>query len=592
MENRRRFGFRDDDELIAVLVVLLLVAILAFYFIRSFGRQQPVLEVDGEAPIAVVDDSAEIDAETDTGAVDADVSADGSVGISAEGSADGSVTGAVDGETAIAATAAPILALAATNFDFYDVTFNGMGEPGTRVQVEVDGSVIGATNVNSDGSWSYASTPGEIMSGDHTVTAVADGFRNDPQTFTLGTPIAPQLAANYNNTVVAPGQYEISGFGSPNWEIAVGVANSEPIRLPTNENGEWKATVALDQPGTYELEVFAVNSDGSINPAASTGRNAIIVTADGQPPADSGTDDGAGAVAPEDTDDGSAADGEGSEGEGATDEADAGSEEAAAPEGGEGAEEAATGEDTGAEEGSTDEGASDEAGEQQPNLYQQLQATGQHGTLLAAIDATGLTQTLEDAAGSYTIFAPTDNAFGSLPGGVVDAFLADPDALRTVLVEHVVSGELPAESFISGGVASVTNLADHVLPVALENEFVRISNSYVTQPDIAASNGVIHAVDRVILPPSEFVKPVIDTRGVPIFEGNFLTVVGTGQPGSVLILTLNGVEFGSQLVGDEGTFEIAGDVSDGEYEILAYSLESTNLLRAISDPVYLTVSNQ
>ncbi|HFC12522.1 MAG TPA: fasciclin domain-containing protein, partial [Anaerolineae bacterium] len=227
--------------------------------------------------------------------------------------------------------------------------------------------------------------------------------------------------------------------------------------------------------------------------------------------------------------------------------------------------------------------------EAQSNLYAQLLATGQHSTLIAALDATGLRETVEQSE-QLTLFAPTDNAFGRLPDGVLDAFFADPALLQALLKEHIVEGVM-MRGDISAETTTVTNLSDHVLPLLAQDESFSVSGSNVTQADITASNGVAHSIDQIILPPTDFVPPVIDVEGVPIFRGHFLTVVGLAQPGSNLILTLNDVKFGEQIIGDDGRFEISGDINDGEYVIKAYSLDSNNVLKAISTPVRLIVDN-
>lgn len=117
-------------------------------------------------------------------------------------------------------------------------------------------------------------------------------------------------------------------------------------------------------------------------------------------------------------------------------------------------------------------------------------------TLLTALDAAGLTETLS-GAGPFTVFAPTDEAFAALPAGALESLLADPDALREVLVHHVVAGR--AEAADVAGLASVTTLQGGTLAISTADG-VRVGNGRVIAADVAAANGVIHVIDAVLLP--------------------------------------------------------------------------------------------
>jgi len=117
-------------------------------------------------------------------------------------------------------------------------------------------------------------------------------------------------------------------------------------------------------------------------------------------------------------------------------------------------------------------------------------------TLLTALDAAGLTETLS-GTGPFTVFAPTDEAFAALPAGALESLLADPDALREVLVYHVVAGR--AEAADVAGLASVTTLQGGTLAISTADG-VRVGNARVIAADVAAANGVIHVIDAVLLP--------------------------------------------------------------------------------------------
>lgn len=132
------------------------------------------------------------------------------------------------------------------------------------------------------------------------------------------------------------------------------------------------------------------------------------------------------------------------------------------------------------------------------NLLEVAQSNGSFSTLTQAVEAAGLTNTLN--SGSYTILAPTDQAFrNSLPQGAVE-FLLRPEnrnLLRQVLSYHVVPGEVVADKLRTG---SVRTLGGAVAVRVTPQKRVVVNDASVTQTDIKANNGVIHAVNRVLLP--------------------------------------------------------------------------------------------
>ena len=121
---------------------------------------------------------------------------------------------------------------------------------------------------------------------------------------------------------------------------------------------------------------------------------------------------------------------------------------------------------------------------------------GSFTTLVAAVQAAGLVDTLK-GEGPFTVFAPTDDAFAALPEGTVEGLLADIPALTKVLTYHVVAGKVMS-----------TDLTDGMMATTVEGSEVKIgtmggvmvNDATVVQADIEASNGVIHVIDKVILP--------------------------------------------------------------------------------------------
>lgn len=125
---------------------------------------------------------------------------------------------------------------------------------------------------------------------------------------------------------------------------------------------------------------------------------------------------------------------------------------------------------------------------------------GSFKTLAAALTEAGLIETLQ-GKGPFTVFAPTDEAFAKLPKGTVEALLKDKEALTNILLYHVVSGKV-----MSGDVVKL-NSAETVqgssVKIKVIDGKVMINDAQVVSADVNASNGVIHVIDTVILPPTK-----------------------------------------------------------------------------------------
>jgi uncharacterized surface protein with fasciclin (FAS1) repeats len=127
-------------------------------------------------------------------------------------------------------------------------------------------------------------------------------------------------------------------------------------------------------------------------------------------------------------------------------------------------------------------------------------AAGDFNTLVAAVQAAGLVDTLK-GEGPFTVFAPTDAAFAALPEGTVDALLADPEgALTQILLYHVVPGKVMSTD-LSDGLEAVTVQGEPVT-FTLADGSAMVNDANIVAADIETSNGVIHVIDTVILPPS------------------------------------------------------------------------------------------
>ena len=131
------------------------------------------------------------------------------------------------------------------------------------------------------------------------------------------------------------------------------------------------------------------------------------------------------------------------------------------------------------------------------DIIETAAAAGSFNTLAAAIEAAGLTETLK-GEGPFTVFAPTDEAFAKLPEGTVDALLQDKAKLTEILTYHVVPGQVSSEQVAALSSAKTVNGAD--LAITVMDGKVMVGPATVTQTDIAATNGVIHVIDQVLLP--------------------------------------------------------------------------------------------
>jgi uncharacterized surface protein with fasciclin (FAS1) repeats len=137
----------------------------------------------------------------------------------------------------------------------------------------------------------------------------------------------------------------------------------------------------------------------------------------------------------------------------------------------------------------------------QKDIVEVAAEAGTFQTLLAAARAAGLVDVLK-GPGPFTVFAPTDEAFAKLPAGTVEGLLADPAKLAEVLKYHVVSGRVMAADVVRAGTAHPETVQGSRLHVRVENGSVLVDGARVVAADVQASNGVIHVIDAVVLPPA------------------------------------------------------------------------------------------
>jgi uncharacterized surface protein with fasciclin (FAS1) repeats len=138
------------------------------------------------------------------------------------------------------------------------------------------------------------------------------------------------------------------------------------------------------------------------------------------------------------------------------------------------------------------------SGQDQRNIVRTAAASGQFDTLATLLSKAGLVKTLQQK-GPYTVFAPTDAAFAKVPKATVDALLANKAKLRAVLLYHVVAGKVTAAQVTQ--LSSAETASGKRVRIRVSGSNVFVNRSKVTKADVMASNGVIHVINQVLIPP-------------------------------------------------------------------------------------------
>ena len=162
--------------------------------------------------------------------------------------------------------------------------------------------------------------------------------------------------------------------------------------------------------------------------------------------------------------------------------------------------------------------------EEPSNIVQVAEDAGAFNTLLTALDVAGLTSALE-GIGPFTVFAPTDEAFAAIDSEVLSDLLADNQLLTAVLTYHVVPGLYTSTDV--AGLTSAATLNGKDLALSFDGTSVMVDDATVLTADIDASNGIIHVIDRVLLP--ESIEDIIQVaKGAEIFNTLLAAVEAAG----------------------------------------------------------------
>jgi len=238
-----------------------------------------------------------------------------------------------------------------------------------------------------------------------------------------------------------------------------------------------------------------------------------------------------------------------------------------------------------AELGVGDSGLSEGAG----TVLEAMQNSGQFTILLDGLEAAGLTDRLAQTGTAYTFFAPTDEAFEALPPGVLAGWTFNPQEFAAILRNTVVEGLYTPGDLTNGLVLRSLDASN--IGVQHIGELITV-NGIPAVDATEAGESYVYALPQVILPPlsAGVTAPAIDVAGVPIFIGDWLTVVGVGQPGERIVLTMDGAQFGEIATVDDNHFWLVeGDIGPGIHNITAYMIGSNGLVQAISNEVTLAV---
>jgi uncharacterized surface protein with fasciclin (FAS1) repeats len=437
-------------------------------------------------------------------------------------------------------------------------TFSGTAAPGATITILSNGAPVGATTADEAGNWSVA-VPADAATGDVQmqvtdatgVTQPAQPVELGPRPPSLSPPAEPQIdpATGAVTLPIQAGSSTWTGQGEPGTQVEIMVDGVSAGTTEVDASGAWSLPLELAD-GAHTVQLNTLDPSGTVLSSSSP----FTVVAGGEAPP--------------------------GEVEGTTPSPEATAAGATPVAGGE------TTPQPAATPSAATPAATPVAGEE-GTIADVLAGRPEFSTLLSVVETAGMLGDLA-AAGSLTVFAPTNEAFERLPQPIIDGLRANPPVLAGVLQYHMTRGRYEAADL---RVVQPATLNGRLLTITPQGDTFLVNDATVVEADIPAANGVVHAIDRILVPPlAEGVRPpVIDESGVSSFEGPALTVVGTAEPGRAILVALNGELLGQATVGPDTAWSVAGDVTPGEYQIVAYMLDATGALEAISRPVALTV---
>lgn len=154
---------------------------------------------------------------------------------------------------------------------------------------------------------------------------------------------------------------------------------------------------------------------------------------------------------------------------------------------------------------------------------------GNFTTLVAALQATGLDATLDDETQTFTVFAPTDDAFALLGEDVINGLLEDTETLSDILTYHVIGSSVEASAAIGLAGSAVEMVNGDMVGLSLSGDNLLVNTATVTATDIVTDNGIIHVIDAVLMPPAEKGEPTANIVDTAVAAGSFTTLVAALQ---------------------------------------------------------------
>ena len=202
-------------------------------------------------------------------------------------------------------------------------------------------------------------------------------------------------------------------------------------------------------------------------------------------------------------------------------------------------------------------------------------ADGRFTTLVAALQATGLDATLADTASTFTVFAPTDDAFALLGQETIDALLADTDTLTDILTYHVISSEVNAATAIAAAGTTVEMVNGDFIGLSLDGDSLLVNTSTVIITDLQTDNGIIHVIDAVLSPPADKGEPTMNIVETAVAAGTFTTLVAALQATDLDVALADNTASFTVFAPTDAAFALIGE------ETIATLLANTQVLSEI-----------
>ncbi|PWS55466.1 fasciclin domain-containing protein [Pseudoalteromonas sp. meg-B1] len=201
------------------------------------------------------------------------------------------------------------------------------------------------------------------------------------------------------------------------------------------------------------------------------------------------------------------------------------------------------------------------------SVFDAAQDSEEFTTLVAALEATGLDETLDDLTTSYTVFAPTDDAFALLGEETINSLLADTDTLSSILTYHVIAGRVDAQTAIGLAGSTVETVNGQNIALSLNGENLLVNTSTVTMTDIVTDNGIIHVIDAVLTP-----KTVPETAPT----NNIIETAQQAGNFSTLLAALDAASLTSALADESSEFTVFAP-TDAAFEAIGSNFLNTLL---------------